>query len=110
MTRPFYNLQELGHLFILVLRSSLLKLQMERTQSQILKAAFCFQMDSVDNFTLSNTPSRDEDAKSQVISRSRSPSTMSDIEPGEVSPPKLTHNILFAQETFRNADQDPSVP
>ncbi|XP_053568603.1 serine/threonine-protein kinase MRCK alpha [Bombina bombina] len=43
-----------------------------------------FEMDSVDNFTLSNTPSRDEDVKSQVISRSRSPSTMSDIEPAEV--------------------------
>ncbi|XP_068088901.1 serine/threonine-protein kinase MRCK alpha isoform X3 [Hyperolius riggenbachi] len=49
-----------------------------------------FEMDSVDNFTLSNTPSRDEDAKSQVISRSRSPSTMSDIEPGETTdhPPR----------------------
>ncbi|XP_066451226.1 serine/threonine-protein kinase MRCK alpha isoform X3 [Eleutherodactylus coqui] len=49
-----------------------------------------FEMDSVDNFTLSNTPSRDEDAKSQVISRSRSPSTMSDIEAGETAdhPPR----------------------
>ncbi|XP_063775021.1 serine/threonine-protein kinase MRCK alpha isoform X3 [Pseudophryne corroboree] len=49
-----------------------------------------FEMDSVDNFTLSNTPSRDEDVKSQVISRSRSPSTMSDIEPGETAdhPPR----------------------
>ncbi|XP_044144484.1 LOW QUALITY PROTEIN: serine/threonine-protein kinase MRCK alpha [Bufo gargarizans] len=48
------------------------------------------RMDSVDNFTLSNTPSRDEDAKSQVISRSRSPSTMSDIEAGETAdhPPR----------------------
>ncbi|XP_071996098.1 serine/threonine-protein kinase MRCK alpha isoform X3 [Engystomops pustulosus] len=48
------------------------------------------RMDSVDNFTLSNTPSRDEDAKSQVISRSRSPSTMSDIEAGETGdhPPR----------------------
>ncbi|XP_041418507.1 serine/threonine-protein kinase MRCK alpha isoform X3 [Xenopus laevis] len=44
-----------------------------------------FEMDSVDNFTLSNTPSRDEDVKSQAPSRSRSPSTMSDIEPGEVT-------------------------
>ncbi|XP_063300130.1 serine/threonine-protein kinase MRCK alpha isoform X2 [Pelobates fuscus] len=43
-----------------------------------------FEMDSVDNFTLSNTPSRD-DMKSQMISRSRSPSTMSDIEPAEVT-------------------------
>ncbi|KAM3930019.1 serine/threonine-protein kinase MRCK alpha isoform 6-T6 [Leptodactylus fuscus] len=49
-----------------------------------------FEMDSVDNFTLSNTPSRDEDSKSQVISRSRSPSTMSDIEAGETAdhPPR----------------------
>ncbi|XP_053315304.1 serine/threonine-protein kinase MRCK alpha isoform X2 [Spea bombifrons] len=49
-----------------------------------------FEMDSVDNFTLSNTPSRDEDGKSQVISRSRSPSTMSDVEPAEVAdhPPR----------------------
>ncbi|XP_053315305.1 serine/threonine-protein kinase MRCK alpha isoform X3 [Spea bombifrons] len=48
------------------------------------------RMDSVDNFTLSNTPSRDEDGKSQVISRSRSPSTMSDVEPAEVAdhPPR----------------------
>ncbi|KAM3930018.1 serine/threonine-protein kinase MRCK alpha isoform 5-T5 [Leptodactylus fuscus] len=48
------------------------------------------RMDSVDNFTLSNTPSRDEDSKSQVISRSRSPSTMSDIEAGETAdhPPR----------------------
>ncbi|KAM4771794.1 serine/threonine-protein kinase MRCK alpha isoform 2-T2 [Rhinophrynus dorsalis] len=48
------------------------------------------RMDSVDNFSLSNTPSRDEDNKSQVLSRSRSPSTMSDIEPGEVTdhPPR----------------------
>ncbi|XP_031758437.1 serine/threonine-protein kinase MRCK alpha isoform X2 [Xenopus tropicalis] len=44
-----------------------------------------FEMDSVDNFTLSNTPSRDEDVKSQGPSRSRSPSTMSDIEPPEVT-------------------------
>ncbi|OCT77527.1 hypothetical protein XELAEV_18028619mg [Xenopus laevis] len=42
-----------------------------------------FEMDSVDNFTLSNTPSRDEDVKSQAPSHSRSPSTMSDIEPAE---------------------------
>ncbi|XP_073412476.1 serine/threonine-protein kinase MRCK alpha isoform X2 [Dendrobates tinctorius] len=48
------------------------------------------RMDSVDNFTLSNTTSREEDAKSQVISRSRSPSTMSDIEAGETAdhPPR----------------------
>nr|XP_023662423.1 serine/threonine-protein kinase MRCK alpha isoform X1 [Paramormyrops kingsleyae]XP_023662424.1 serine/threonine-protein kinase MRCK alpha isoform X1 [Paramormyrops kingsleyae] len=39
--------------------------------------------DSVDNFPLSNTLSRDEEAKSHLISRSRSPSTASDVEPLE---------------------------
>uniref|UniRef100_A0ABM5FNZ0 non-specific serine/threonine protein kinase n=1 Tax=Pogona vitticeps TaxID=103695 RepID=A0ABM5FNZ0_9SAUR len=42
-------------------------------------------IDSVENFTLSNTPSRDEDIKCHLHSRSRSPSTASDIEPIEVS-------------------------
>ncbi|XP_060128948.1 serine/threonine-protein kinase MRCK alpha isoform X3 [Zootoca vivipara] len=44
-----------------------------------------FEIDSVENFTLSNTPSRDEDIKCHLHSRSRSPSTASDIEPIEVS-------------------------
>uniref|UniRef100_A0A8C8D0V1 Serine/threonine-protein kinase MRCK alpha n=1 Tax=Oncorhynchus tshawytscha TaxID=74940 RepID=A0A8C8D0V1_ONCTS len=39
-----------------------------------------FDVDSVDNFTPSNTPSRDEDSKK---SRSRSPSMASDVEPIE---------------------------
>ncbi|XP_058025794.1 serine/threonine-protein kinase MRCK alpha isoform X1 [Ahaetulla prasina] len=43
------------------------------------------RIDSVENFTLSNTPSRDEDIKYHLHSRSRSPSTASDIEPIEVS-------------------------
>ncbi|XP_026535743.1 serine/threonine-protein kinase MRCK alpha [Notechis scutatus] len=38
------------------------------------------RIDSVENFTLSNTPSRDEDIKYHLHSRSRSPSTASDIE------------------------------
>ncbi|KAL7987416.1 hypothetical protein Chor_006335 [Crotalus horridus] len=42
-----------------------------------------FEIDSVENFTLSNTPSRDEDIKYHLHSRSRSPSTASDIEPIE---------------------------
>uniref|UniRef100_A0A4W5PJS8 non-specific serine/threonine protein kinase n=1 Tax=Hucho hucho TaxID=62062 RepID=A0A4W5PJS8_9TELE len=42
-----------------------------------------FDVDSVDNFTPSNTPSRDEDSKK---SRSRSPSMASDVEPIEVNP------------------------
>ncbi|XP_067420934.1 serine/threonine-protein kinase MRCK alpha isoform X2 [Emydura macquarii macquarii] len=52
-----------------------------------------FEIDSVENFTLSNTPSRDEDFKSHLHSRSRSPSTASDIEPIEVTdhPPCSVH-------------------
>ncbi|XP_053489860.1 serine/threonine-protein kinase MRCK alpha isoform X2 [Ictalurus furcatus] len=42
-----------------------------------------FDIDSIDNFSLSNTPSRDDDRKSQVVSHSRSPSTTSDLEPLE---------------------------
>ncbi|KAG7461121.1 hypothetical protein MATL_G00206600 [Megalops atlanticus] len=42
------------------------------------------RIDSIDNFTLSNTPSRDEEAKSHLMSRSRSPSTASDMEPIEL--------------------------
>ncbi|XP_060790420.1 serine/threonine-protein kinase MRCK alpha isoform X4 [Neoarius graeffei] len=40
-------------------------------------------VDSIDNFSLSNTPSRDDDRKSQVVSHSRSPSSTSDLEPLE---------------------------
>ncbi|XP_041108680.1 serine/threonine-protein kinase MRCK alpha-like isoform X3 [Polyodon spathula] len=43
-----------------------------------------FDIDSIENFNLSNTPSREEEAKSQIHSRSRSPSTASDMEPIEV--------------------------
>lgn len=48
------------------------------------------RIDSVDNFTMSNTPSRDEEVKSHMHSRSRSPSTTSDIEPLEITdrPPR----------------------
>ncbi|XP_036236884.1 serine/threonine-protein kinase MRCK alpha isoform X8 [Molothrus ater] len=51
------------------------------------------RIDSVENFTLSNTPSRDEDSKSHLHSRSRSPSTASEIEPIEVTdhPPRSIH-------------------
>ncbi|XP_055728262.1 serine/threonine-protein kinase MRCK alpha-like isoform X3 [Salvelinus fontinalis] len=42
------------------------------------------RVDSVDNFTPSNTPSRGEDSKSQLKSRSRSPSMASDVEPIEL--------------------------
>ncbi|XP_043860618.1 serine/threonine-protein kinase MRCK alpha isoform X17 [Dromiciops gliroides] len=52
-----------------------------------------FEIDSVENFTLSNPPSRDEEVKSHLQSRSRSPSTASDIEPIEVTehPPRSAH-------------------
>ncbi|XDV42808.1 hypothetical protein PO909_011405 [Leuciscus waleckii] len=39
-----------------------------------------FDIDSIDNFSLSNTPSREEDGRSQVTSHSRSPSTTSDLQ------------------------------
>nr|XP_057930546.1 serine/threonine-protein kinase MRCK alpha isoform X3 [Doryrhamphus excisus] len=42
------------------------------------------RVDSMDNFTLSNTPSREDDPKSHLKSRSRSPSTVSDMEPIEL--------------------------
>lgn len=42
------------------------------------------QVDSIDNFTSSNTPSREDDPKSHLKSRSRSPSMASDMEPIEV--------------------------
>ncbi|XP_072189827.1 serine/threonine-protein kinase MRCK alpha isoform X6 [Excalfactoria chinensis] len=49
--------------------------------------------EKVENFTLSNTPSRDEDTKSHLHSRSRSPSTASEVEPIEVTdhPPRSIH-------------------
>uniref|UniRef100_A0A8D0D2B4 Serine/threonine-protein kinase MRCK alpha n=1 Tax=Sander lucioperca TaxID=283035 RepID=A0A8D0D2B4_SANLU len=42
------------------------------------------RVDSMDNFTPSNTPSREDDPKSHLKSRSRSPSMASDMEPIEV--------------------------
>ncbi|KAM3861663.1 serine/threonine-protein kinase MRCK alpha [Diretmus argenteus] len=42
------------------------------------------RVDSVENFTPSNTPSREEDSKSHLKSRSRSPSMASDMEPIEL--------------------------
>ncbi|XP_067338502.1 serine/threonine-protein kinase MRCK alpha isoform X7 [Channa argus] len=43
-----------------------------------------FDVDSMDNFTPSNTPSRDDDPKAHLKSRSRSPSMASDTEPIEL--------------------------
>ncbi|KAG7271604.1 hypothetical protein CRUP_000104 [Coryphaenoides rupestris] len=42
------------------------------------------RVDSVDNFTPSNTPSREDDPRSHLKSRSRSPSMASDMEPIEL--------------------------
>ncbi|XP_045917137.1 serine/threonine-protein kinase MRCK alpha isoform X1 [Micropterus dolomieu] len=42
------------------------------------------RVDSMDNFTPSNTPSREDDPKSHLKSRSRSPSMASDVEPIEL--------------------------
>ncbi|XP_049689585.1 serine/threonine-protein kinase MRCK alpha isoform X6 [Accipiter gentilis] len=60
-----------------------LKKETEELRSE--KANKGRRIDSVENFTLSNTPSRDEDSKSHLHSRSRSPSTASEIEPIEVT-------------------------
>lgn len=49
-----------------------------------LHSAMSSQVDSMDNFTHSNTPSREDDPKSHLKSRSRSPSMASDMEPIEV--------------------------
>lgn len=53
------------------------------------------QVDSVDNFTPSNTPSRDDDPKSLIKSRSRSPSMASDMEPIEVRRRAASAEQLF---------------
>ncbi|XP_064020401.1 serine/threonine-protein kinase MRCK alpha isoform X10 [Pogoniulus pusillus] len=68
-----------------------LKKETEELRSE--KANKGRRIDSVENFTLSNTPSRDEDSKSHLHSRSRSPSTASEIEPIEVTdhPPRSLH-------------------
>ncbi|XP_046769418.1 serine/threonine-protein kinase MRCK alpha isoform X5 [Gallus gallus] len=68
-----------------------LKKETEELRSE--KANKGRRIDSVENFTLSNTPSRDEDTKSHLHSRSRSPSTASEIEPIEVTdhPPRSIH-------------------
>ncbi|XP_059374503.1 serine/threonine-protein kinase MRCK alpha-like isoform X2 [Carassius carassius] len=46
------------------------------------------RIDSIDNFSLSNTPSREEDGRSQVTSHSHSPSSTSDMESQEVDLPQ----------------------
>ncbi|XP_069036107.1 serine/threonine-protein kinase MRCK alpha isoform X2 [Lepisosteus oculatus] len=50
-----------------------------------------FDIDSIENFNVSNTPSRDDEPKSHLHSRSRSPSTASDMESIEMidHPPRI---------------------
>ncbi|XP_076873597.1 serine/threonine-protein kinase MRCK alpha isoform X2 [Brachyhypopomus gauderio] len=57
-----------------------------------------YDIDSGD-FTPSNTPSRDEDSKSRHVSRSRSPSTASDMEPIEL----VDHTSRLHTPTGRSA-------
>uniref|UniRef100_A0A8C0FW80 Serine/threonine-protein kinase MRCK alpha n=1 Tax=Bubo bubo TaxID=30461 RepID=A0A8C0FW80_BUBBB len=57
-------------------------------------------LDQFENFTLSNTPSRDEDSKSHLHSRSRSPSTASEIEPIEVLHNSFTHTKMPKAHQF----------
>ncbi|KAF4800457.1 Serine/threonine-protein kinase MRCK alpha [Turdus rufiventris] len=64
------------------------------------------QIDSVENFTLSNTPSRDEDSKSHLHSRSRSPSTASEIEPIE---PKAHQFVVKSFNTPTKCNQCTSL-
>ncbi|MGH0136963.1 UNVERIFIED_CONTAM: hypothetical protein FKN15_071066 [Acipenser sinensis] len=71
------------------LSQGLPQLKQKGPPSQLEQSILSFQncccfIDSIENFNLSNTPSRDEEAKSLIHSRSRSPSTASDMEPIEV--------------------------
>ncbi|XP_039537692.1 serine/threonine-protein kinase MRCK alpha-like isoform X5 [Pimephales promelas] len=58
-----------------------------------------FDIDSIDNFSLSNTPSREEDGRSQVTSHSRSPSTTSDL---QESQEQVDHPQRGAQTPVRS--------
>ncbi|XP_078398870.1 serine/threonine-protein kinase MRCK alpha-like isoform X2 [Cetorhinus maximus] len=65
-----------------------------------------FEIDSIENFNLSNSPSGDE-VKSQIYSRSRSPSTASDVEPVEgIDHPQRT----APTPTIRSSYSGSSVP
>uniref|UniRef100_A0AAQ5ZW12 non-specific serine/threonine protein kinase n=1 Tax=Amphiprion ocellaris TaxID=80972 RepID=A0AAQ5ZW12_AMPOC len=59
-------------------------------------------VDSMDNFTPSNTPSREDDPKSHLKSRSRSPSMASDMEPIELidHPPRSVGPHQFVVKSF----------
>ncbi|XP_056112030.1 serine/threonine-protein kinase MRCK alpha isoform X5 [Rhinichthys klamathensis goyatoka] len=58
-----------------------------------------FDIDSIDNFSLSNTPSREEDGRSQVTSHSHSPSTTSDL---QESQEQVDHPQRGAQTPVRS--------
>ncbi|XP_056112028.1 serine/threonine-protein kinase MRCK alpha isoform X3 [Rhinichthys klamathensis goyatoka] len=57
------------------------------------------RIDSIDNFSLSNTPSREEDGRSQVTSHSHSPSTTSDL---QESQEQVDHPQRGAQTPVRS--------
>ncbi|RXN33846.1 serine threonine- kinase MRCK alpha-like isoform X3 [Labeo rohita] len=65
-----------------------------------------FDIDSIDNFSLSNTPSREEDGRSQVTSHSRSPSTTSDMESQE---PKAHQFVVKTFSTPTKCNQCTSL-
>ncbi|RXM27041.1 Serine/threonine-protein kinase MRCK alpha [Acipenser ruthenus] len=73
---------------------------------------FWDDIDSIENFNLSNTPSRDEEAKSQIHSRSRSPSTASDMEPIEVMdhPPRTVQTPTMRSAYSGSGLLTPKVP
>ncbi|XP_056112029.1 serine/threonine-protein kinase MRCK alpha isoform X4 [Rhinichthys klamathensis goyatoka] len=56
------------------------------------------RIDSIDNFSLSNTPSREEDGRSQVTSHSHSPSTTSDLQESQ----EVDHPQRGAQTPVRS--------
>ncbi|XP_067884040.1 serine/threonine-protein kinase MRCK alpha-like isoform X4 [Heterodontus francisci] len=64
-----------------------------------------FEIDSIENFNLSNSPSGEE-VKSQIYSRSRSPSTASDIEPVE---PKAHQFVVKSFNTPTKCNQCTSL-
>ncbi|KAF0023144.1 hypothetical protein F2P81_023774 [Scophthalmus maximus] len=65
-----------------------------------------FDVDSMDNFTPSNTPSREDDPKSHLKSRSRSPSMASDMEPIE---PKAHQFVVKSFNTPTKCNQCTSL-
>ncbi|TSN30241.1 Serine/threonine-protein kinase MRCK alpha [Bagarius yarrelli] len=68
-----------------------------------------FEIDSGD-FTPYNTPSRDEDSKSRCMSRSRSPSTASDMEPIELVDHSSRLHTPTSRSSFSSQEQSCHKP